>query len=298
MNTAPYTECYIVAGGPSLKGFNWSLLDDKFVIAINRSYEVLPNAKIIYFTDNDFWDVHKNNMLRHKGQKIKGSLQRKKANDPAVIDYNLTGPNGLETAEKSLRHGHNSTYAAINLAAVHLKFKKIYLLGVDMKWGEKRNRNTSHWHDGHKRRDPESVYERMMKAYDTIHQPLKNMGVEVININNDSALKVFPQKTFQEMFGDKYQITTGTREMTDPKLLGDKVETVIEALGGKQIAKAIERVTKKPCNCAKRKEALNNLHRKLLRAPTPPRIMPVIPTPRKVSPPPRIMPRAPAPKPK
>lgn len=43
----------------------------------------------------------------------------------------------------------------------------------------------------------------------------------------------------------------------DPKLLGDVVEDVLDALGGKQVAALIERVTKKPCNCGARKQRLN-----------------------------------------
>lgn len=55
----------------------------------------------------------------------------------------------------------------------------------------------------------------------------------------------------------------GDTDMNEPKLLGDRVEQVIDSLGGKQIAKAIERITKRPCNCARRKEALNRLHKSL-----------------------------------
>ncbi len=44
--------------------------------------------------------------------------------------------------------------------------------------------------------------------------------------------------------------------------LGDHVEIIANKLGGKTISKAITRVTGKPCNCAKRKERLNDLHRR------------------------------------
>lgn len=296
INTTGYTECYIVGGGPSLKNFDWSLLEGKFVVAINRAYEVLPNAQIVYFTDNDWWDIHKANVLRHKGTKIKGSLPRKKANHPDVIDYTLTGPTGFETKELSLRHGNNSMYAALNLVTVHLGFKKVYLLGADMRWGEKNNKATSHWHDGHRRRDPESVYERMRQSFETAIKPLAEMQVEVITVGLNSQLHTFPKKSFQEVFGDKYTITEETRQMSneEPKLLGDKVETVIEALGGKQVAKAIERITKKPCKCAQRKAFLNNLHRRMILQQTPLKIEPVSPpAPRKITPPPRLMPKAP-----
>lgn len=43
----------------------------------------------------------------------------------------------------------------------------------------------------------------------------------------------------------------------EPKLLGDVVGDVLDALGGKTISAAIERITSKPCNCGARKQKLN-----------------------------------------
>lgn len=45
-----------------------------------------------------------------------------------------------------------------------------------------------------------------------------------------------------------------------PKLLGDMVEEALEAVGGKQVAAIITRITQKPCNCGARKNALNAIH--------------------------------------
>ena len=50
---------------------------------------------------------------------------------------------------------------------------------------------------------------------------------------------------------------TDEQPQEDPKPLGDVVEDVLDALGGKQIAAAIETITKKPCNCGARKQRLN-----------------------------------------
>jgi len=254
--------CFIVGGGSSLRNFDWTDLDGKFVIAVNRAYEVLPNAQIVYFTDNDFWELHKEFMLKHAGKKIRGSIGDK-ANlaNAFVEEYKLTGPHGLETTPKQLRHGYNSTYAAINLA-VHYKFKKIYLLGVDMKWGNAGNKATSHWHTGHKRIDAESVYKRMLGSYDTIVKPLRDLGIEVINVTRDSELKVFPKVDFTDVFGDKYTRRVMGVVKGQEKLLGDHIEALINKVGGKHISKVIERVTKKPCKCGQRKKFLNNMHRR------------------------------------
>lgn len=193
--------CYIVAGGPSLSNFDWSLLTpDKFVIAINRAYEVLPNAQIVYFTDKDYWERHKDAMLQHKGQLMRGILpNNKEQKHPDVQYWELTGPHGYETNPGCLRHGSNSTHAVLNMVAAHLGFKKVYLLGVDMKWGAPGNKNTSHWHDGHARIDHEAVYKKMIKSFELIAPELTKAGVEVYNCNPDSALNVFPKIRIEEI---------------------------------------------------------------------------------------------------
>jgi hypothetical protein len=200
--------CYIVAGGPSLREFDWTLLDGKFVIAINRSYEVLPNAQIVYFTDEDFWLRHKTALLKHSGKLCRGVLPTHKGEKhPLVHHYTLTGQSGLETKPQCLRHGSNSTYAALNLASVHLQFKTIYLLGVDMKWQHEGNKKISHWHDGHKRIDPESVFVKMMRSFGSIVKPLQSLGITVYNVNRNSALNVFPKITIEQAFqiGDSHE---------------------------------------------------------------------------------------------
>lgn len=262
-NSADYDyTCYIVGGGPSLKNFDWADLEGKFVIAINRAYEVLPNAQIVYFTDKQFWRDHQKGLLAHKGKKAKGAIGNTWIGHPEVHEYWLSGPQGLDTTKDQIRHGYNSAYAALNMAAAHLGFKKIYLLGLDMKWGNSNNPTTSHWHSGYVKRDAESVYTKMMKAYDTIILPLQQLNVQVYNVTLDSKLKAFPKVSFVEVFGEKYANRV-MKTVDDPKLLGDHVEAVLEKVGAKKAAQVFQRITGKPCNCGQRKAVLNSLHQRL-----------------------------------
>jgi hypothetical protein len=41
-------------------------------------------------------------------------------------------------------------------------------------------------------------------------------------------------------------------------LLGDRIEQITTATGIKTVVEGVSKITKKPCSCAKRKEALNN----------------------------------------
>lgn len=202
--------CYIVGGGTSLINFNWSLLNGKFVIAINNSYSKLPNAQILYCTDQPWVKDHEEDLKHFKGLKYQGVLPQDKTKKFDVIDrrWILTGQVGLETEEGKMKHGSNSSYAALNMATVHLGFKKIYMLGIDMKWGKPNIKSTSHWHSGsrpHKRIDGEAVYNKMCNAYKTIKQPLLDMGVEVINVNTPegTGLKSFPIQSVEQVFGLK-----------------------------------------------------------------------------------------------
>jgi len=210
MNIVPEqynNTCYIVGGGYSLNDFDWNLLDGKFVIAINNAYMKLPNAQILYCTDPPWIQDHMEGLKKFKGLKWQGVLNLDSPKKLDIIDkqWHLTGANGLETKEGCMRHGSNSAYAALNMAAVHLKFKKIYLLGLDMKWGTLGQKEKSHWHATerpHKRIDGEAVYTKMMANYKTIKKPLLDMGVEVININTPDGtnLKEFPIISVKEAF--------------------------------------------------------------------------------------------------
>lgn len=193
-------ECFIVGGGSSLVGFDWSLLNGKFVIAINRAYEVLPNANVLYFTDPDYWKRHADAMKRHGGYIIRGATSLGITNDAAVDEYLLTGSRGIETKPHCLRHGNNSTYAAINLAMVHFNFTKINLMGIDMKWGADKK---THWHSGHDRIDPEHGYQMMLTAYNLLSHEIKTNWAhkKIININSGSSLTVFPTVSYEYEFG-------------------------------------------------------------------------------------------------
>ena len=204
--------CYIVGGGTSLMNFNWALLNDpkKFVIVINCAYMKLPNAQVLYCTDQPWIQDHLEDLEHFKGIKYQGVLPQDATKKFDIIDkrWILTGFDGIETKAGSLRHGSNSSYAALNMATVHLGFKRVYLLGLDMKWGKRGAKNTSHWHSGirpHKRIDGEAVYVKMQKAYASIKQPLIDMGVEVINVNTPTGtdLKTFPIQSVAEAFAPK-----------------------------------------------------------------------------------------------
>lgn len=201
--------CYIVGGGPSLKDFDWTILDDKFTIALNMAHTMLPKADVIYCTDPPWISPNEKTLSEHKAPVWQGVLNLNKPPKLECVDlqWHLTGPQGFETKEGCMKHGSNSAYAATNMAAAHLGFKKIYLLGIDMKWGAKGKKDTSHWHSEtkpHARIDSEAIYFKMKEGFKVAKPFLKELGVEVISVSTGpegTDLDVFPIKTFDEVFG-------------------------------------------------------------------------------------------------
>ncbi len=182
---------YIVGGGSSLKDFDWSLLENEDVIAINRAYEKLPNAKWIYFSDLRFWQWNSKELIKHAAKKITGNYRIK---DTHVEIYKFTGSKGLEVEPNRLRTGNSSGFAAINLA-YHLGASLIILLGFDM-YSDK---GKFHWHNGYPVKNRDN-FEPMLKYFETIAEPLEDIGIEVLNASINSKIECFNKVTLEEIF--------------------------------------------------------------------------------------------------
>lgn len=180
--------CFIIGCGPSLIGFNArQLIGRGRIIAINDSFELVPFADVLYFCDLRWWQTRR--------QRVHDIFQGRKIitleNDiSGVLNLKNTGATGLETDPAGLRHGSNSGYQAINLA-YHYGATRIILLGYDMKVsGEK-----LHWNDrsdGQNAAGFQRTLNNMVTNFRHLKEPLAQAGVEVINCNPGSALRVWP----------------------------------------------------------------------------------------------------------
>lgn len=194
-------EWFLVAGGPSLTGFDWERLRGKYVIAVNRAFEVLPFAQVLYWTDWRFFSWYTKPILAHRARrKITGlrNADREHNYGPhlgQIEVWRITGPQGIDRAAGCLRHGNNAGFAAINLS-VHLGAHRIYLLGYDMK---ATNVGPAHWHDGYPIPTPVRAYANMIGYYPSLVEPLRHMGIEVVNLNPESALECFPKRNIDEV---------------------------------------------------------------------------------------------------
>lgn len=189
---------FIVAGGPSLRGFDFTRLDGRNVIAINRAFEYLPKAEVLWWSDARFWRHHRDDIVVHSARwKATGNVGYVPSDflPSWVVQYHFSGHGGFDENPKNLRTGNNSAFASIHLAA-HLGAKIIVLLGVDMRHGPT---GETHFHEGHGVMHLEETMTNLMIPYfETLVKPLAALGIQVINASPNSALEVWPRVTIDE----------------------------------------------------------------------------------------------------
>lgn len=179
-----------IGGGPSLTPEDVNYCRGKArVLAINDAIKLAPWADLLYACDGRWWEMHKG-VKSFEGLKYGMTVNTKKWAD--VLKLRNDGLDGLCLDPTGLRTGRNSGYQAINLCA-HLGASRILLLGYDMK----RHGGKGHWFGDYKGWTP-SPYQQFLQAFPTLVEPLKALGIEVINCTRTTALTVFPRMTIEE----------------------------------------------------------------------------------------------------
>lgn len=195
-----------IGGGPSLTQEQVDFVRGKArVIAINSAYLRAPWADVLYFADGPDrwygWHCDRAEFQAFAGEKVtieacmpglqdKGTPhERKRVPDTSVHILKNLGVEGLSGDQCGLFNGRNSGYQAINLAVLAGALR-IVLLGYDMRHQGGRD----HWEGGgHPIATPEAELKYYAKRFATLEQPLKALGVEVVNASPGSALDVFPR---------------------------------------------------------------------------------------------------------
>jgi hypothetical protein len=200
----PLATVVILGGGPSLSAEQVAAVQqaraaraDVHVIAINEAYKLAPWADVLYFSDEGrffAWNRDLPEFKAFRGLKVAIDgyrVPQTYGNDPAIkVLRNLGDGPGLCELRDGLHTGRNSGFQAINLA-VHLGASRIVLLGFDMKPAAD---GRTQWHRNYPYADPADVYARvMLPHFPTLVDPLRRLGVEVINATPGSALTCFPR---------------------------------------------------------------------------------------------------------
>lgn len=221
------SACYIIGGGPSLTGFDWTRLSKAAgkIIVVNAAFRYVPWADAFYTEDGhtifDLW-VHDKLWIEFMGLKIihtrrNGILGQRliALNDPriALVEAKRRDKFWSESLERDgIGTSSNSAVGAVNLADV-LGCDPIYLLGMDCRIGPEKR---AHFHSDYPEdRPPYSIgkgqvenFRRDWEAWVAPH--LKRRGRTVVNVVNpefESAVNCFPKRTFDEVLNKTTQVS-------------------------------------------------------------------------------------------
>lgn len=182
----------IIGGGTSLDGFDFRQLDRHPTIALNRALEFLPRAHVLWWSDPGFFRRNRAAIEAHAAfHKATGNLGYQKNELPDwVHEYTFTGHSGFDPDPRCLRHGNNSAFAAMHLAA-HLGASEIVLFGVDMRHGQD---GKTHFHGGHGLVHLEDTMKTsMLPLFASLVKPLAKKKIRVVNASPNSALQCWPR---------------------------------------------------------------------------------------------------------
>jgi hypothetical protein len=170
----------MVCGGPSLRGFDFNCLKGHRHVAINRAYEVCPEAEAVVFLDRPFWDEYRDGLLEHSGELVRAHgypVPEAEDKHPRLTLF-------------PCRRGTASTPEACLewIEAAKLDVERVVLLGCD---GEPGPSGESNWHSGYPWRAANQAELSFMVGRLTSR-------LEVLNANPSSKLTTFPRVTMEE----------------------------------------------------------------------------------------------------
>ena len=207
------SRCFIIGGGPSLVGFDFSQLDGEKTIGINKAF-VHYHATVNYSMDHTFfemvelnrrpsqdhYELHKK-WCEYHGIKLFLRTTRQRYNENVYYVSDL-GKKGVSfNLQQGIYKGNNSGCGALMLA-VALGCKRIGLLGYDFVIQQDGVKVKTHWHEGYDRGTIRSMLRNLENFRDCIEELgpcLPEMGVSVYNLNPDSGLRCF-EKISMESF--------------------------------------------------------------------------------------------------
>ena len=163
------------------------------VIAIKNVVELAPWADVLYGAGSDAggrtWWSREGPTMDFAG--LRYTLDPRATSWASVLANH--GDEGLSTNPAGVCTGAHSGYQAINLA-VHLGARRVVLLGYDM---QPDHEGRDHYFGSHPHGMP-LPYRLFLARFPTIVEPLKELGIEVMNASRDTALDIFPLCSIQE----------------------------------------------------------------------------------------------------
>jgi hypothetical protein len=206
-------RCFIIAGGPSLKGFDLSKLDNEFTLAINWSLNYYMKAKACLFIDLYYAQKNKELLNKYNGL-IFGSFRCAELlpSKKNVYLFPQNNSNIKLSLGEGLYNGNLSGVAALSLALI-MGAEEIYLLGYDLSYD-----NGHHWYGtADKKQDlyPECNLSKKVGYFDKFI-PYKD---RIFNCSETSIIKCFEYKDIEGVLKTTVEVKPKLVEIKKPVVI-------------------------------------------------------------------------------
>jgi hypothetical protein len=189
-------DVFIIGGGPSLKNFDWNLLEGLNTIGCNDAYLLGSDVcKVCLFSDLKWFMNHRQDLEKYDGLVYGPSSDTHSLpNKPMWLNVIKRYAKGIQG--DGIGWNGNTGVAAINLAIL-LGATRVFLLGFDMK----RTREDSNWHLNNIDKNPPEVYQKFIEWFKYFYEDWKSKysHIEIINVTDSSELP-YVQKIPVEVF--------------------------------------------------------------------------------------------------
>lgn len=191
----PGETCFIVCGGPSLRGFDFERLRGRKIITINSSVFSVPFADALVFGDGRWWVWNKAAIKKmgFAGLIVTPAAEINEA--PPVKTMRKGKPPGFNLPTDTLAMRNTSATAALVLAH-RFGVERIVLMGLDQQPAKD---GATHHHAPHHIKPKPDCWDRQMKELEQTVHPLRALGIEVINTSLKSRAPWWPKRPIEEL---------------------------------------------------------------------------------------------------
>lgn len=236
-------SCYVVAAGPSLKGFDFNLLNNKHTIGINHVIEDYNDFEWFIFLDQRFLDLTSYDLREYKGHIF---AQNNTELNPAknITLFKCKNDSVGDKFSDGLFKSALTGLVALNLAILS-GANPIYLLGLDCGGSFT---DTYHYKNDYPGEEKTKIKYRKYQRTAYFFDNFAAWKDRIINLSEISQIKTFKKKSLQEHFAKKNQLKIESRKPVvmhlsfsgDVLQLGDISRLIIRNCYGKHRLESID----------------------------------------------------------
>jgi len=189
-------DVFVIGGGKSLSGFDFTLLRGRNTIGCNAAFKLGADVcNVCFFSDLPWYHSFKEELAKFPGDVVTHcpSLMVKGAGIPWLKNLPRQ-KRGL--FPNVVGFGGNSGCSAVSLSLV-MGAQRVFLLGMDCKADTSVD---AHWHQWTTQGINMKVFPKFLEGWQAIATDLPRVfpGREIINLNPESSIPFFPKAEFSQ----------------------------------------------------------------------------------------------------